>query len=84
MLRFEIINAGGDNVKRIFSTGVILLLIAWSALAQDWYREREERFRGEQWRAHLFEHVDGEHAAILGLPLLPLLGFLRQYAVLVG
>lgn len=33
---------------------------------------------------HLFERVQGEHAAILGLPLLPLLGFLRQHGVLEG
>jgi hypothetical protein len=26
-------------------------------MAQDWYRDREERFRGEQWRGHIFEHV---------------------------
>ncbi len=31
---------------------------------------------------HLFEAVEGEHAAILGLPLLPLLAWLRQYGVL--
>lgn len=30
----------------------------------------------------LFERVDGEHAAILGLPLLALLGYLRQCGVL--
>lgn len=30
----------------------------------------------------LFDAVEGEHAAILGLPLLPLLGFLRQTGVL--
>jgi hypothetical protein len=37
--------------------------LALSALAQDWYHEREERFRGEQWRAHVFMHVraDLEH-----------------------
>ncbi len=34
--------------------------------------------------AMLFERVDGEHAAILGLPLLALLGFLRQHRVLVS
>lgn len=32
----------------------------------------------------LFERIDGEHAAILGLPLLALLGFLRQTGVLTG
>lgn len=31
---------------------------------------------------HLFSRVEGEHAAVLGLPLLPLLGFLRQHGVL--
>lgn len=31
---------------------------------------------------HLFGSVQGEHAAILGIPLLPLLGFLRQHGVL--
>lgn len=30
----------------------------------------------------LFDRVEGEHAAILGLPLLPLFGFLRQQGVL--
>ncbi len=32
--------------------------------------------------AQLFDRVDGEHAAVLGLPLLPLLGFLRQHGAL--
>jgi septum formation protein len=32
----------------------------------------------------LFSAVEGEHAAILGLPLLPLLGFLRQHGALTG
>jgi septum formation protein len=30
----------------------------------------------------LFSAVEGEHAAILGLPMLPLLGFLRQHGAL--
>ena len=28
-----------------------------SAFAQDWYHEREERYRGEGWRPHIFMHV---------------------------
>jgi septum formation protein len=34
--------------------------------------------------AQLFDRVEGEHAAVLGLPLLPLLGFLRQHGVLLA
>jgi septum formation protein len=33
---------------------------------------------------HLFERIAGSHEAILGLPLLPLLAFLRQHGVLVA
>ena len=39
-------------------------------------------YRLEGLGIHLFDRVEGEHAAILGLPLLPLLGFLRQHRVL--
>ena len=39
-------------------------------------------YRLEGLGVHLFDAVEGEHAAILGLPLLPLLGFLRQHRVL--
>ena len=39
-------------------------------------------YRFEGCGVQLFESVIGEHAAILGLPLLPLLGFLRQHGVL--
>jgi septum formation protein len=38
------------------------------------------RFEGPG--AHLFSRVEGEHAAILGLPLLPLLAWLRDFGVL--
>jgi septum formation protein len=31
---------------------------------------------------HLFEHIDGDHFTILGLPLLPLLAFLRNEGLL--
>ena len=39
-------------------------------------------YRLEGLGVHLFDMVQGEHAAVLGLPLLPLLGFLRQHGVL--
>ena len=39
-------------------------------------------YRLEGLGVHLFDRIDGEFSAILGLPLLPLLGFLRQHGVL--
>ena len=40
-------------------------------------------YRLEGLGVQLFDAIEGEHAAILGLPLLPLLGFLRQHGVLI-
>jgi hypothetical protein len=37
--------------------GFILSAVAVSVFAQDWYHEREERYRGEEWKAHVFMHV---------------------------
>ena len=39
-------------------------------------------FRLEGPGAQLFDRIEGDHSAILGLPLLPLLNFLRQTGVL--
>ena len=41
-------------------------------------------YRLEGLGVHLFSRVEGEHSAILGLPLVPLLGFLRQHGVVAG
>ncbi len=41
-------------------------------------------YRLESHGALLFERIEGEHAAILGLPLLSLLAFLRQHRVLMS
>src|ERR1700683_3865547 len=50
-------------MKRTFTSGVVIAALAFSAVAQDWYHEREERYRGEEWRPHIFMHVrsDLEH-----------------------
>jgi hypothetical protein len=42
---------------QIIKTGLIIAALAVSAVAQDWYHEREERFRGEEWKAHVFMQV---------------------------
>jgi septum formation protein len=41
-------------------------------------------YRLEGLGIHLFSRIEGEHSAILGLPLLPLLAFLRGHGVLRG
>jgi septum formation protein len=41
-------------------------------------------YRLEAMGIHLFSRVEGEHSAILGLPLIPLLGFLRGHGVVEG
>lgn len=50
-------------MSRFFTVGMLLGTLAMSAAAQDWYHDREERFRGEEWRPHLFAQVrtDLEH-----------------------
>ena len=44
-------------MKRTFTAAVIVVGLAFSAAAQDWHRDREERFHGEGWRPHLFAYV---------------------------
>jgi hypothetical protein len=50
-------------MRRAFTAGVIVAAMAFSAFAQDWYHDRDERFRGDAWRPHLFAYVrtDLEH-----------------------
>jgi hypothetical protein len=50
-------------MKRIFTVGIIVGALTLSAAAPDWYHDREERFRGEGWRPHIFMNVrtDLEH-----------------------
>lgn len=50
-------------MNRLLTAGIMMAALALSVAGQDWYKEREERFRGEQWHAHIFMHVrtDLEH-----------------------
>lgn len=50
-------------MNRSLTTATILGALALSAAAQDWYSERDERYRGDQWRPHIFMQVraDLEH-----------------------
>jgi septum formation protein len=41
-------------------------------------------YRLEGLGARLFDRINGDHSAIVGLPLLALLGFLRQYGLLIA
>ncbi len=41
-------------------------------------------YRLEGMGMHLFERIEGEHAAILGLPMMALLEFLRQHKAVLG
>jgi hypothetical protein len=55
--------SGEWTMSRVFTTGALLGALTLSAAAQDWYRDRDERFQGNDWRLHLFAHVrtDLEH-----------------------
>ncbi|HLH37906.1 MAG TPA: hypothetical protein VKX39_02060 [Bryobacteraceae bacterium] len=35
----------------------MIVALGLTAAAQDWYHQRDERFRGERWRSHLFAEV---------------------------
>ena len=50
-------------MKRTFTGALIIAALAVGAVAQDWYHDRDERFRGEGWRPHIFTNVrsDLEH-----------------------
>jgi len=44
---------------KLSMTAVLILVSLTSiAFAQDWYHDRDERFRGDQWRPHVFAYVN--------------------------
>jgi hypothetical protein len=44
-------------MKRSMAAIFILASVISIAFAQDWYHDREERYRGDQWRPHVFSEV---------------------------
>ena len=44
---------------RFITSGLIRATLALSAAAQDWYQQRQEQMRGEEWRLHLLSHMYG-------------------------
>ncbi len=38
-------------------TAVLILASVTMIFAQDWYHDRDERYRGDQWRPHVFSYV---------------------------
>lgn len=57
-------------------------LDAYLALEGEAVLQSVGTYRLEARGVQLFDAIDGEHTAILGLPLLALLGFLRQHGVI--
>ena len=44
-------------MKTVTAGFIVAAFLGITATAQDWYHEREDRYRGEQWRAHVFLQV---------------------------
>lgn len=44
-------------MKRSMTAVLILAWVTSIAFAQDWYRDREERYHGDEWRPHVFSYV---------------------------
>jgi hypothetical protein len=48
----------GLIIKRNITAGLVLAaFVTLSAVAQDWYANRDARYQGEQWRSQLFTQV---------------------------
>jgi len=81
--------AGGERLWSAVES-VAMTMRPLGAAFLDAYLDREYEavrwnvggYRIEGMGAQLFEHIDGSHFAILGLPLLPLLDFLRERGLL--
>lgn len=50
------------SILRSSTAAAAFLLLAGAALAQppDWYQQREERYRGQNWRQHMFTEIKAD------------------------
>ena len=50
-------------MRGFLTTGLMVAALAVTAVAQDWYHDRDARYHGEEWRSHVFTNVrtDLEH-----------------------
>ena len=44
-------------MKQSMTALLILLSVTSIAFAQDWYHDRDEQYRGDQWRHHVFSYI---------------------------
>lgn len=80
---------GGDIVWRATETAVMHMRPLSEAFVDDYVAREWEHvrwcvggYRVEAFGIQLFEQIEGSHFAVMGLPLLPLLGFLRERGVI--
>jgi septum formation protein len=93
-LRHELVTAtvvwrGGERIWQDVSTPRLTMRDVSDQFIEDYLALEGEilcssvgAYRVEGPGIQLFNRIEGEHSAILGLPLLPLLRFLRQHGVL--
>jgi hypothetical protein len=45
-------------MKKTIMTGLIaVVFLGLSTAAQDWYHDRDARYRGDRWRSHVFAEI---------------------------
>jgi septum formation protein len=76
---FESVEIARLTVRRLSST----FIKAYAALAGEAMMSSVGAYQVEGVGIHLFEAIEGDHSTILGLPLLPLLSYLRTTGFLV-
>lgn len=75
---FEVVSTAHLTMRPLSSA----FLDAYLAAAGDRVTKSVGAYQLERLGVHLFEKIDGDHFTVLGLPLLPLLGYFRQAGLL--